>query len=51
MRDLVERAQAGDREAFSELGRLWVDRLYAIAQLILRDPERADDATQEAEQT
>jgi len=48
MRDLVERAQAGDREAFSELGRLWVDRLYAIAQLILRDPERAADATQEA---
>jgi RNA polymerase sigma-70 factor (ECF subfamily) len=48
MRDLVERARAGDREAFSELGRLWVDRLYAIAQLILRDPERAEDATQEA---
>lgn len=48
MRDLVERARAGDREAFSELGRLWVDRLYAIAQLILRDPERAADATQEA---
>jgi RNA polymerase sigma-70 factor (ECF subfamily) len=48
LRDLVERAQAGDREAFSELGRLWVDRLYAIAQLILRDPDRAADATQEA---
>jgi RNA polymerase sigma-70 factor, ECF subfamily len=48
VRDLVERAQAGDREAFSELGRLWVDRLYAVAQLILRDPERAADATQEA---
>src|SRR5262249_4900082 len=48
MRELVERAKAGDREAFSELGRLWVDRLYAIACLILRDPERAHDATQEA---
>jgi RNA polymerase sigma-70 factor (ECF subfamily) len=48
MRDLVERARAGDQQAFSELGRLWVDRLYAIAQLILRDPERAADATQEA---
>src|SRR5260221_7878648 len=47
MRELVERAKAGDHEAFSELGRLWVDRLYAIACLILRDPERARDATQE----
>ena len=48
MRELIERAKAGDHEAFSELGRLWVDRLYAIACLILRDPERAADATQEA---
>lgn len=48
MRELIERAKAGDHEAFSELGRLWVDRLYAIACLILRDPERATDATQEA---
>ena len=45
---VIERAKAGDHEAFSELGRLWVDRLYAIACLILRDPERATDATQEA---
>jgi RNA polymerase sigma-70 factor (ECF subfamily) len=48
MRDLVERASAGDHEAFSELGRLWVDRLYAIAFLILRDQDRAGDATEEA---
>ena len=48
MRELVERAMAGDHEAFTELGRVWVDRLYAIACLILRDPERAHDATQEA---
>jgi RNA polymerase sigma factor (sigma-70 family) len=48
MRELVERAMAGDHEAFTELGRIWVDRLYAIACLILRDPERAHDATQEA---
>ena len=48
MRELVERAKAGDRDAFSELGRVWVDRLYAIACLILRDPDRAHDATQEA---
>jgi len=46
-RDLVERSMAGDREAFTELGRLWIDRLYAIARLILRDSERAQDATQE----
>ena len=47
-RDLVERAMAGDREAFTELGRLWIDRLYAVARLILRDGDRAQDATQEA---
>ena len=47
-RDLVERAMVGDREAFTELGRLWIDRLYAIARLILRDHERAQDAAQEA---
>ena len=47
-RDLVERSMAGDRDAFTELGRTWIDRLYAIARLILRDGERAQDATQEA---
>jgi RNA polymerase sigma-70 factor (ECF subfamily) len=47
-RDLIERAMVGDREAFTELGRLWIDRLYAIARLILRDGDRAQDATQEA---
>jgi RNA polymerase sigma-70 factor (ECF subfamily) len=47
-RDLVERAMAGDHEAFSELARLSIDRLYAVARLILRDSERAQDATQEA---
>jgi RNA polymerase sigma factor (sigma-70 family) len=47
-RDLVERSMAGDRDAFSELGRGWIDRLYAIARLILRDGDRAEDATQEA---
>jgi RNA polymerase sigma-70 factor (ECF subfamily) len=47
-RDLVERAMAGDREAFTELTRLSIDRLYAVARLILRDSERAQDATQEA---
>ena len=47
-RDLVERAMAGDREAFTELTRLSIGKLYAIARLILRDNERAEDATQEA---
>ena len=47
-RDLVERAMAGDREAFTELTRQSIGRLYAIARLILRDNERAEDATQEA---
>jgi RNA polymerase sigma-70 factor (ECF subfamily) len=39
---------AGDHEAFSELTRLSIAKLYAIARLILRDDERAADATQEA---
>ena len=47
-RDLVERAMAGDREAFTELTRQSIGKLYAIARLILRDSERAEDATQEA---
>ena len=47
-RDLVERAMAGDHEAFSELARLGIRRLYATARLILRDSEAAEDATQEA---
>jgi RNA polymerase sigma-70 factor (ECF subfamily) len=47
-RVLVEQAMAGDRGAFNELARLSIARLYAVAQLILRDPDRASDATQEA---
>lgn len=47
-RDLVERAMAGDHEAFSELARLVIRRLYAVARLILHDTSRAEDATQEA---
>ena len=47
-RVLVERAMAGDHEAFSELTRLSIAKLYAVARLILRDDERAEDATQEA---
>lgn len=47
-RDLVQRAMAGDHDAFGELARLTIDRLYAVALLILHDSERARDATQEA---
>ena len=47
-RELVERARAGDREAFSELVRATLDRQYAVAYLILRDGDRAQDAVQEA---
>jgi RNA polymerase sigma-70 factor (ECF subfamily) len=47
-RETVERAISGDHDAFSELARLSSDRLYAIATLILRDRDRAQDAVQEA---
>ena len=46
--ELVDRARHGDREAFGVLAGGAVDRLYAIARLILRDTELAEDATQEA---
>ena len=46
--ELVDRARRGDREAFGVLAGGAVDRLYAIARLILRDTELAEDATQEA---
>jgi RNA polymerase sigma-70 factor (ECF subfamily) len=47
-RELVERARAGDHEAFSVLVRTSYPRLHDIARLILRDQERAQDAVQEA---
>jgi RNA polymerase sigma factor (sigma-70 family) len=46
--DLVERARRGDREAFGQLAAGEVDRLHAIAHLVLRDPDLAEDAVQEA---
>ena len=45
--ELVERARRGDHDAFSTLAGLVVDRLYAIARLILRDTALAEDAVQE----
>ena len=47
-RDLVESAQDGDREAYVDLIRDRSDRLFAIAQRILRDVDRAEDALQDA---
>ena len=47
-RRLVERAREGDHDAFAELVRAAVARLDAAARLILRDPELARDAVQEA---
>jgi RNA polymerase sigma-70 factor (ECF subfamily) len=47
-RDLVERAMAGDHDAFEELTRVAIRRLFVVARLILRDDLKAEDATQEA---
>ena len=47
-RDLVEAARRGDREAYADLIRVRGDRLFAIAQRILRDVDRTEDAVQDA---
>jgi RNA polymerase sigma-70 factor (ECF subfamily) len=46
--DLVEAAKGGDFEAFEALAQSAGDRLYAIARLILRTTDGAEDAVQEA---
>ena len=46
--DLIERARRGDREAFGQLAAQDIDRLHAIARLILGDSHLAEDAVQEA---
>ena len=46
-RDVVERAQRGEHEAFEALARASIDRLYAIARRVLRDDAAAEDAVQE----
>jgi RNA polymerase sigma-70 factor (ECF subfamily) len=48
VRDLVERARGGDREAFGALVGLISDRSYALAVRILRDSDLAEDALQGA---
>jgi RNA polymerase sigma-70 factor (ECF subfamily) len=47
-RGTVERARRGDHEAFADLIDARLARLDAAARLILRDPELARDAVQEA---
>ena len=44
---LVTKARSGQREAFDVLAASVVDRLYAVARLVLRDADRAEDAVQE----
>jgi RNA polymerase sigma-70 factor (ECF subfamily) len=47
-RELVERAGRGDHDAFTVLATAAAPRLDAAARLILRDPELARDAVQNA---
>lgn len=47
-RDLAERARGGDHDAFTALVDGSIGRLYAVACLILRDRDTAQDAVQEA---
>ncbi|HEX8097008.1 MAG TPA: sigma-70 family RNA polymerase sigma factor [Pyrinomonadaceae bacterium] len=44
---IVERAQAGDAEAFGEIVRRWERRIYGLAYGMLGREEDARDATQE----
>lgn len=48
VRDLVERARDGDRDAFAALVGLTSDRMFALAARILRDGSLAEDALQGA---
>ena len=47
-RGLVERAKAGDHDAFIALVDRAIGRLDSAARLILRDPDLARDAVQES---
>ena len=46
--ELIEQARGGDREAFGRLAAGEIERLLAIARLVLRDAYLAEDAVQEA---
>lgn len=45
---LVLAAKAGDAASFETLVRRQVDRMYGVARLMLRDPDTAEDAVQQA---
>ena len=45
--ELVQRAQGGDREAFSLLVRRYEDRVFRLASRIVGDPDDAEDVLQE----
>jgi RNA polymerase sigma factor (sigma-70 family) len=45
--DLVDRAKAGDHGSFERLAAGSIDRLYAVACRVLRDPSAAEDAVQD----
>ena len=45
--ELIERAQAGDTEAFCSLARSYQRRIYALALHYTRDPHEAEDLSQE----
>jgi RNA polymerase sigma-70 factor (ECF subfamily) len=44
---LVERAQAGDRDAYELLARAAAPRLFLVASRLLRDTDAAEDAVQQ----
>ena len=47
-RQLVDRARNGDLDAFSQLVKVSLARLTGVANLILHDSDRAEDAVQDA---
>ncbi len=46
--DLVERARAGDRDAFGELVRIHQHEVFTLAVRLVNDRELAADVTQDA---
>jgi len=48
MREVVERAKQGDRDAFEHLAGAVAMRMYSTAMLVLRDGDLASDAVQDA---
>jgi RNA polymerase sigma-70 factor, ECF subfamily len=48
VRELVDRAMTGDRDAFTALAGRIGDDMFAVSRRILRDRDRAEDAVQRA---